>query len=93
VGEALAASNFGDTVVVCPGWYEEEVTIDRATRLASFAGPAATYLRSVHVIADGTRVAGFRLHNLEVADMVEAQLLGNYLINTGIYLPLVLKGG
>jgi photosystem II stability/assembly factor-like uncharacterized protein len=93
VGEALAASNFGDTVVVCPEWYDEEVIIDRAVRLESFAGPATTYLRSVHVLADGTRVAGFRLHNLEVADMVEAQLLGNYLISTEIYLPLVLRGG
>jgi photosystem II stability/assembly factor-like uncharacterized protein len=93
VGEALAAGNFGDTVVVCPGWYDEEIIVDRAVRLESFAGPAATFLRSAHVAADDTRVAGFRLLSLEVEDGVEAQLLGNYLVSAEIYLPLVFRDG
>jgi photosystem II stability/assembly factor-like uncharacterized protein len=91
VGEALASSNDGDTVIVCPGWYDEEVVIDRAVRLESWAGPAATYLRSVLVTADGTRVAGFLLRSLAVEGPAEAQLLGNYLLGSEIYLPLVLK--
>jgi hypothetical protein len=67
--------------------------MDRAARLESFAGPAVTFLRSAHVTADGTRVAGFRLRSLEVAGGVESQLLGNYLVGAEIYLPLVLKDG
>ena len=93
VGEALAASNYGDTLVVCPGWYDEEVVVDRRVRLESWAGPAATYLRSALVTADGSRVAGFLLRSLAVEGPVEAQLLGNYLLGSEIYLPLVLKGG
>jgi photosystem II stability/assembly factor-like uncharacterized protein len=91
VGQALAACNHGDTVVVCPGWYREEVVVDRAVRLESLAGPAATYLRGAHVTASGARVAAFRLHSLEVEGGLDAQLLGNYLISTEIYLPLVLR--
>jgi hypothetical protein len=93
VAEALAASNHGDTIVVCPGWYHEEVIADRAVRLESWAGPAATYLRGVLVTADGTRVAGFRLRSLEAEGVADAQLLGNYLISSEIYLPLVLRDG
>jgi hypothetical protein len=91
VGEALAASNEGDRLVVCPGWYDEEVLVDRAVRLESRAGPGATYLRGVQVSAGGARVAGFLLRSLEVEGGVEVELLGNY-ITREIYLPLVLKG-
>jgi nitrous oxidase accessory protein NosD len=91
VGVALSACNHGDTVVVCPGWYREEVIVDRAVRLESWAGAATTYLKGAHVTADGARVAGLRLRSLEVEALVDAQLLGNYLISTEIYLPLVLR--
>lgn len=93
VVQALAASNHGDRIMVCPGWYNEEIMVDRALWLESFAGPAATFLRSAYVAADGTRVAGFRLRSLEVGGGVEAQLLGNYLISAEIYLPLVFRDG
>jgi pectin methylesterase-like acyl-CoA thioesterase len=42
VAAALAAANAGDTLVVCPGSYTESVTVDRAVRLDSFAGPSRT---------------------------------------------------
>jgi hypothetical protein len=92
VGEALAAANEGDTLVVCPGRYKEEVLVDRAVRLESWAGPGATYLGGVQVSAGGARVAGFLLRSLEMEGGVEVQLLGNYLLDHVIYLPLVLKG-
>jgi hypothetical protein len=91
VTAALAASNAGDRIVVCPGHYAESVTVERAVRLESFAGPSRTYLHSTFVGGDGARVAGFRLHELTVEAGVEVELLGNVILGNSIYLPLVLK--
>ena len=91
VTAALVASHAGDRVVVCPGQYAEDVSIDRAVRLESFAGPSLTYLRSVVVNGDGACVAGFRLRELTVQAGVEAELLGNVIIGNNVYLPIVLK--
>ncbi len=88
---ALAGSHPGDTIMICPGRYDESVTVDRAVRLESLAGPSQTYLTSVVVAGDGARVAGFRLHALTVEAGVEAVLLGNVVMENSIYLPLVLK--
>jgi len=38
VTAALAASNAGDRVLVCPGHYVENVTLAQAARLEAFAG-------------------------------------------------------
>ena len=91
VQAALEAANPGDSLVVCPGVYGEEVVVDRALRLDSFAGPAQTTLRGVLVTGDGARVSGFRLDYLEVDKEVEAELWGNVFGDSEIYLPLVLK--
>jgi hypothetical protein len=91
VTAALAASNGGDRVVVCPGHYAESVWVDRAVRLESFAGPSQTYLYGALVSGDGARVAGFRLHELTVQAGVEAELLGNVVVGNSLYLPVVLK--
>jgi len=88
---ALAASSAGDRLVVCPGHYAESVSVDRAVRLESFAGPSLTYLHSAVVSGDGARVAGFRLHELTVQAGAEVELLGNVIVGNGVYLPLVLK--
>jgi photosystem II stability/assembly factor-like uncharacterized protein len=93
VGEALEACNWEDTVVVCPGSYNEEVVVDRSVRLESWAGPSQTYLRSAHVSTSGVRLAGFLLRSLEVGATVDAQLLGNYLVTYELYLPVVLRDG
>jgi photosystem II stability/assembly factor-like uncharacterized protein len=92
VTAALVASNRGDRLIVCPGHYAESVSVDRAVRLESFAGPSRTYLRSVVVSGDGARVSGFRLHELAVQAGVNAELLGNVIMGNSVYLPLVLKG-
>jgi hypothetical protein len=91
VTAALAASNAGDRLVVCPGTYEESVAVDRAVRLESFAGPSQTFLRSAFVSSDGARVAGFRLRELAVQPGIEAELLGNVVMSNSLYLPLLLK--
>jgi hypothetical protein len=88
---ALAVSNAGDRLVVCPGHYAENVAVDRAVRLESLAGPSRTYLRSAAVSGDGARVAGFRLHELTVQPGAEVELLGNVVAGNSVYLPLVLK--
>jgi photosystem II stability/assembly factor-like uncharacterized protein len=89
---ALAASNAGDRLVVCPGHYAESVSVDRAVWLESLAGPSRTYLHSAVVGGDGARVAGFRLHELTVQAGARVELLGNVVLGNSIYLPLVLKG-
>jgi nitrous oxidase accessory protein NosD len=91
VGAALAAANPGDELVVCPGVYDEEVVVDKALRLDSFAGPAQTTLHGLVVTADGARVSGFRLRSLEVDGAAGVELWGNVVIEDEIYLPLVLK--
>jgi hypothetical protein len=91
VGQALAACNYEDTVIVCPGRHHEEVNLDRAVRLESWAGPAQTYLRGAHVTANGVRFAGFWLSSLEVEATVDAQLLGLYVLGADVYLPLVVR--
>jgi len=89
VTAALAGSNAGDKVVVCPGYYSEEVVLDRAVRLEAFAGPGRTYLYSVTVTGDNVRVAGFRLRALDVDGATGVELLGNIVIGNEIYLPIV----
>ena len=91
VTTALAGSNPGDWVVVCPGYYDENVTVDLAVRLVSLAGPARTYLRSAFVSRDGVRVAGFQLRELVVQPGVEAELLGNFILSNWVYLPQVTR--
>jgi photosystem II stability/assembly factor-like uncharacterized protein len=91
VTAALAASHAGDRLVVCPGAYDQDVTLDRAVRLESFAGPSRTFLRAVLVSGDGARLAGFRLRALAVQAGAEAELLGNVVLDHGVYLPLLLR--
>jgi photosystem II stability/assembly factor-like uncharacterized protein len=91
VDAALAVSNAADQIIVCPGQYDESVSVDGAVQLESLAGPSSTYLHSVVVRADGARVAGFRLHSLTVESGVQAELLGNVLVGNRIYLPLVFR--
>jgi photosystem II stability/assembly factor-like uncharacterized protein len=91
VAAALAAANAGDTLVVCPGSYVEDVTVHQAVRLNSFAGPSRTYLRSATVTGDNARVAGFRLHVLCVDGAVDVELWGNVVLGNEVYLPIVLK--
>jgi photosystem II stability/assembly factor-like uncharacterized protein len=93
VATALTAANPGDMLVVCPGWYDESVTVDRAVRLDSFAGPSRTYLRSATVTADNARVSGFRLCVLAVEGAVDVELWGNVILGNQVYLPVVLKDG
>jgi hypothetical protein len=93
VAQALTAANPGDMLVVCPGWYGESVTVDRAVRLDSFAGPSHTYLRSATVTADNARVSGFRLRALAVEGAVDVELWGNVILGNQVYLPVVLKDG
>jgi hypothetical protein len=88
---ALAASNPGDRIVACPGHYAESVSVDRAVRLESFAGPSRTYLYGASVNGDGARVAGFLLHELAVQEGVNAELLGNVIMGNSVYLPLVFR--
>ncbi len=90
VGEALVASNSGDTVIVCPGSYPESVAVGQSLRLEAFAGPSRTYLRHVTVSGDGARVAGFRLRGLTI-DAAGVRLLGNIIVSAEIYLPIVLR--
>ena len=52
VTAALAADDPGDTLVVCPGDYDEHVTVSQTLRLEAFAGPARTPLHGVTVTAD-----------------------------------------
>jgi photosystem II stability/assembly factor-like uncharacterized protein len=91
VTAALAASNAGDRLVVCPGHYAESALVGQAVRLEAFAGPSQTHLRSVIVSADGVRVAGFRLHELTVQPGAQVELLGNVILGNSVYLPLVHK--
>jgi len=99
VAAALAASNPGDTLIVCPGSYAESVTVHQAVRLESFAGPSRTYLHDATVTGDNARVAGFRLHALDVEAATGVELLGNVVLgseigpNREIYLPVVLRTG
>lgn len=90
VASALAAANPGDTIIVCPGWYAESVTVTEAVRLEAFAGPSRTGLDAVSMASDGARLAGFRLRVLDIsADNV--LLLGNVVYGYSVFLPLVLK--
>ncbi|MBE9508951.1 MAG: hypothetical protein IMY86_12995 [Chloroflexi bacterium] len=91
VAGALAAFNPGDTLIVCPGNYVESVTIHQTVRLESFAGPSRTYLYSVTVAGDNVRVAGFRLRALDVEGATGVELLGNVVVRSEIYLPIVLR--
>ena len=91
VTAAVAASNAGDRVVVCPGQYPEHITLNRAVWMESFAGPSKTYLHSVIVNADGTRLAGFRLDELAVKPGIKAELLGNIVLGNNLHLPLVMR--
>jgi hypothetical protein len=86
VAQALAPSHAGDTLVVCPGYYPESVTVDRAVHLVSFAGPSRTYLRAITVTGDGARIAGFRLHALNVEDASGVEILGNVILLTFVFL-------
>jgi len=88
---ALVAGNPGDVILVCPGRYAESVTVAQAVRLEALAGPSQTYLRSVTVTGDNARVAGFRLHSLDVEGATGAELLGNVVLDHEVYLPVVLK--
>ena len=91
VTAALAASHAGDRLVVCPGHYAESVSVERAVRLETFAGPSRTYLRGVLVTGSGARVAGFRLQALAVQPALEVELLGNVVMGNTVYLPVVLR--
>jgi hypothetical protein len=93
VAEALAAANPGDTLIVCPGGYAEDVTVDQAVRLDAFAGPSRTYLRGVTVTGDSARVSGFRLRALTVEGTVGVELSGNVILDDEVYLPIVLRDG
>jgi hypothetical protein len=88
---ALEAANPGDSLVVCPGTYHEDVVVDRALRLDSFAGPAQTYLHGVVITGDHARVSGFRLQHLEIDGAAAVELWGNVIVSDEIYLPLVLR--
>jgi len=91
VAAALAAANPGDRLIVCPGSYIEDATVDQAVRLDAFAGPSRTYLRSATVTADSARVSGFRLRALEVEGATGVELWGNVVLDNEIYLPVVLR--
>jgi photosystem II stability/assembly factor-like uncharacterized protein len=91
VSQALASSHPGDTLLVCSGEYDEEVTVTQAVRLESLAGPARTTLRGATVTGDNARVAGFRLRALNVEGATGVELLGNVVIRSEVYLPLVLR--
>jgi nitrous oxidase accessory protein NosD len=91
VTEALGASHPGDTLLVCPGNYPEDVTIQHPVRLESLAGPARTTLHRVTVTGDNARLAGFRLRALNIEGATEVELLGNVVIGSEIYLPVVLR--
>jgi hypothetical protein len=88
---AIAASNPGDRLVVCPGIYPEGVTVHPSVWLESLAGPARTYLYSATVTADNARVAGFRLRALEVEGATGVELLGNVIVGGEVYLPVLLR--
>ena len=91
VAGALAASNPGDRLVVCPGNYPERVTVRQAVRLESFAGPSRTSLRGVTVTGDRARVAGLRLRALTVQGATGVELLGNVVMGSELDLPIVLR--
>jgi hypothetical protein len=65
IGEAMNSANFGDTVYVKPGTYNERIEIKEGVNLVSFAGPDGNDLvdgpghkkvlrRAVRTIIDGT---------------------------------------
>ena len=91
VAAALAAAHPGNALLVCPGRYTESVTVTQAVRLEAFAGPSQTYLRNVTVTGDNARIAGFRLHSLNVEGAAGVELLGNFVFAHEVYLPVVLR--
>jgi photosystem II stability/assembly factor-like uncharacterized protein len=93
VAAALAASNPGDRIVVCPGAYAETVVVDRALRLEAFAGPSRTYLRSVTVTGSNARVAGFLLSALKVQGATGVELLGNVILSATLDTMFVKPSG
>lgn len=64
IGAAVAAANPGNTIVVCPGAYTEDVVVPAGKPLAveGIGDPiitAAKQVNSVQVLASGTTVEGF----------------------------------
>jgi hypothetical protein len=45
----------------------------------------------VTVTGDSARVAGFRLHALNVEGAVDVELWGNVVLGNEVYLPIVLR--
>lgn len=65
IGAAVAAASPGDTVVVCPGTYREDVVVGKAIRLVSHGATidASGKDNAVQVLASGVTVEGFTATN------------------------------
>jgi hypothetical protein len=66
IGSAVAAATAGETIIVCPGTYNEDVVLSTAVSLVGIGQPvidATGQDNGVQVLASGSNVRGFTVKN------------------------------
>jgi parallel beta-helix repeat protein len=90
IQRAVAQASPGDTIMVCPGEYEENIVIDKKLTIRSMRGAATTFVLAkttskpvFHLKADEIRVEGFTVQNSNFAGFfVSASTAQNSKIHT-----------
>jgi hypothetical protein len=74
IQRAVAQATEGDTILVCPGEYEENIVIDKKLTIRSMRGAATTFVLAkktskpvFHLKADEIKVEGFTVQNSNFA--------------------------
>lgn len=66
IGAAVGAAASGETIVVCPGTYHEDVVVAKALSIVGVGHPvidATGQDNGVHVLASGSKIQGFTVEN------------------------------
>jgi parallel beta-helix repeat protein len=66
IGAAVGAAASGETIIVCPGTYHEDVVVAKALSIVGVGHPvidATGQDNGVHVLASGSKIQGFTVEN------------------------------
>lgn len=81
ISSAVAAANNGDRIVVCPGLYEENISITKSLTIESHGGPSVTTVRSCNYRDGGGNCRGFG-HVFQVTGVSNVVISGFTLTGT-----------
>lgn len=91
IQDAVDAASPGNTILVCPGTYEENVDMNKSVILKSIKGYAVTIVQGksaedhvFHVKHDNTEINGFTIQNATSQDKAGIYVFGSIVNNTKI---------